>query len=901
MKTQISRHSHQPGKRYSGVYQQQGRMITDADWNELTEIVKTRLDDALADVVASGVPRDRRIEIKKRDNDLRIVPGHLYAEGVKAEVVPAADVELEAQEQQTGKMTFDYTEQADFPDPPKLAKDGKYVVYADVWERPVVSLEDPALRDPALHGADTTTRTQTMAQVKCADKLPADNAAIGNAELSLSLLAEREEQDSDDPCAKEIPVEQRTGNYLFRVEVHDIGEKDEKGDLTLTLKWSSENGAEQHQVLKDSDLQALPTEFTTGDWVYELYDETCEKHLGVHLPLTQFKPTRGKLSSGFPTETEGLDHIRRWDGFCVLTAGSDGRWSLDHGKDRGDDLSSSSTQEHGLVTVSGDLKINLEALVLTLTLEGKTFVAGDYWLAPVREADHSSGDKVLDREPPLGIVHHYLELATVDAEGNLDGDGFRRLSFPPLSDLGAQHVSYEASAKCSDLRGTKTVKDALDTLCVRPSGPGPGPGRGCRITVGPGGEIERLERATIEELSKSYGGNLCLCLLPGDHQLPQDLSVDSDLATHLGIEGCGAASRLILSGKNLAFKKVTTVRLRDLSIQALTGGQLIFDGCDEVRLESLSVTGRSDKGGLVEIRRTKQLHMATSSVQLTGLDHMKIIAEILKGSPAGVLFRIQDLDEGKFKEKVPSTAAAWHQKFHGKPAAEDFLDKARRRLHDSWHKQDSWLSSAQKKNIEDLIAPLGTPVVRSDHAEKMLWAIWLEAQEVKPPGTAVTLAACEGVTVLDSGLFGLVSLYGQPQSKQLTVEELGAIPENLGFAASGRLCLSRNVISQLVVGEEMVKEQLRKLKKSGNQTIDGAYRAAFLTDNVFLSGVLQLVAMDVKMSSNDFQKVRPDDLAFVVAKTAIYVGNQDTEPDHVLYDVASRSLTESNLMTIAKP
>ncbi len=35
MKTEISRDSHQPKKRYSGVYQQQGRMLTDADWNNL--------------------------------------------------------------------------------------------------------------------------------------------------------------------------------------------------------------------------------------------------------------------------------------------------------------------------------------------------------------------------------------------------------------------------------------------------------------------------------------------------------------------------------------------------------------------------------------------------------------------------------------------------------------------------------------------------------------------------------------------------------------------------------------------------------------------------------------------------------------------------------------------------
>ena len=35
MKTQISRDTHRPAKRYSGVYQQQGRMITDSSATRL--------------------------------------------------------------------------------------------------------------------------------------------------------------------------------------------------------------------------------------------------------------------------------------------------------------------------------------------------------------------------------------------------------------------------------------------------------------------------------------------------------------------------------------------------------------------------------------------------------------------------------------------------------------------------------------------------------------------------------------------------------------------------------------------------------------------------------------------------------------------------------------------------
>ena len=40
MKAQISRARQRRGKRYTRVSQQQGRMITDADWNELVERLK---------------------------------------------------------------------------------------------------------------------------------------------------------------------------------------------------------------------------------------------------------------------------------------------------------------------------------------------------------------------------------------------------------------------------------------------------------------------------------------------------------------------------------------------------------------------------------------------------------------------------------------------------------------------------------------------------------------------------------------------------------------------------------------------------------------------------------------------------------------------------------------------
>ena len=220
MKTEISRDSHQPDKRYSGVYQQQGRMLTDADWNELVEILKHHLNNALKDVVGNkqgsigGTPRHRGLKIHKDSaaDPLTIQPGHIYIEGIAA-YVPGVENIL-------------YADQLDFPSP-LIMPANNYVVYADVWERTVTQLMDGHLLDKGLHGADTCTRKQMMAQIKwCSNAIDSEKSATnpdkGSTELSVMLLEKVTQPDPCDPCANAVDVESNIGNYLFRVEIHDV-------------------------------------------------------------------------------------------------------------------------------------------------------------------------------------------------------------------------------------------------------------------------------------------------------------------------------------------------------------------------------------------------------------------------------------------------------------------------------------------------------------------------------------------------------------------------------------------------------------------------------------------------------------------------------------------------------
>lgn len=496
MKTEISNHGFRPERQYSGVYQQQRRMITDRDWNELTDILKARLDTALQRSLADGAPRLDGLLAMTENSDGSITSklhenGWVVADGIFAQLRSADP-----------KNPFGYLNQADFRNPPALLS--PHFLYVDVWDRTVVSLEDPELLDPGLHGADTCFRSRTMAQLKicaapassqkpeCCDE--ALNPRIGNAGLGIKLRQDTVSPDPCDPCAGKVELESSVGNYLFRLEVHDVVmDKAQRTLNRLVLKWSSENAAEQHLIDRDT---AIPPGFNIGDYVYEYYNDDTERALGVHLVNAADVPPRGKLQKDFSVTPPAADHtyVRRWDGYCVLTRNNDGSWGLDGadpGVDRGITLTTSgAVEDHGHVAIGSHVTLNLHALSLDLfsldsddksaaVLDTSQFVSGDFWLALVRDRASDPANKIhVLSDQPIGIHHHYLPLGLVDTDGQsiseLSDADIRRLGFPPLTDIRARDVSYNpancpqaAEANISD------VQKALDVLCHQPVPHGP--------------------------------------------------------------------------------------------------------------------------------------------------------------------------------------------------------------------------------------------------------------------------------------------------------------------------------------------------------------------------------------------------------------------------------------------
>jgi len=873
MKTQISRDSFKSDKRYSGVYLQQGRMITDADWNEETEISRRRLDDALADTVTSGVPRDNGLKLEAvAGQPLRVRRGRVYASGAGALV--------------TGTLAdpaqpFGLNQQADLPLPDGVTPPATgYRLYVDVWERAVTSLEDPEqLRDAAFHGADTAARTQTMAQLKWCNptvdpESPAVNPRMGDAKLTLTLRSQLAGLDPCDPCAREITIPPRVGNYLFRLEVHAV-EGGPKNPTRVVLKWSSENGAEAHAVGTE------PADFKGSDWVYEYFTTRTEKHLGVHL-AGGITPLAGELVEGFPAAAPtGFPFVRRWDGYCSLRRQGN-QWSLQDGRERGVDLSTGSAADaDGHVAFGNNgLGAQLSTLTLDLGLSSQTsFVAGDYWLAPVRESVDEPGDVVLDDAPPAGIRHSYLLLATIDATGVVvapDTNRQQRLDFPSLTTLAARDVDYTANCPSGLFDATHdTVQKALDRICginavhVGFNKPcdtsiykGVDPASintvakalallcdvraeqisykndpacttlagattvqqaldllcmhesagGCRTTIGEGGDFRTLKEAVDAFLARGETA-LCFCLLPGEHLVDKDilLAPVPGKLLHFSLEGCGPASLLRLNAE-LSIAGYVSARLSDLAMAI--GADVTFraGGGEEVVIEGCRITiAEHDATPPIQVSGSRLVRLAGNDVVATRAGQLKTGRDIFGTDPVLKAFFSETIADKDVGVEAGKAATA----IAGMTAAQ------RKKMSTALEKavQERETAPAERKlgrgqaeglrNVAKLL-PSGSQTLAAGLEREL---IGLRATLLSSEASLAIVLLAEGghADVTGNRIVGELSLYGKPGEVELTVDQLNLLRKRL---ASGAVVLQSREESLL-----LERNQLSRLRVAGELII----------------------------------------------------------------------------------
>jgi len=192
MKADLTRLTFDPAKHYRAVHQQQGRVQLDSDWNEQLDITAHRVETETVDVIgtcgaplhadgfrlvanAAGLSPDEAARAGNTPlpalgaGDLLITAGRFYAGGVLAENDRITPVSA----------------QPDLPSVDNFAKlgatplfplktPGTFLAYLDLWPRHRTAIDDPSMREVALGGPDTATRTKNAWQVKF---LPAPDGA----------------------------------------------------------------------------------------------------------------------------------------------------------------------------------------------------------------------------------------------------------------------------------------------------------------------------------------------------------------------------------------------------------------------------------------------------------------------------------------------------------------------------------------------------------------------------------------------------------------------------------------------------------------------------------------------------------------------------------------------------
>ncbi len=339
------------------------------------------------------------------------------------------------------------------------------IAYLHVWEQHVTALDDALIREKALGGPDTATRTKTVWQVEllplnidenaqfdCQTSFPEWDALVAPSSGTMKARTEPA-ADPKDPCL--LPPSagyRRLENQLYRVEVQKGGTRD-----VATFKWSRENGSVQTTVEKVDGATITVADigkdevlgFKGGDWVELVTDETELKGAPRALALIDtIKPDLREITlDTSAADLDGTPHVklRRWDQKGA-TATADGV-----------------AMAAGWIDLEGGIQVEFS--------EG-IYRAGDYWLIPARTATGEIewppfGVPNADpqAQPPRGLRHHYCRLATLKFDEAVTVRDDCRDFFPPLTDICAEDVCFDNEV--CQMPGVLTVQDAIENLCAR--------------------------------------------------------------------------------------------------------------------------------------------------------------------------------------------------------------------------------------------------------------------------------------------------------------------------------------------------------------------------------------------------------------------------------------------------
>lgn len=528
MKGDFTRLTFRQERHYGSVRLQQGRVLLDADWNEEHDILAHRIETETRDVVglcgaplhapgfhlvtsaAQLTPEEQALagNASPPAGPLLVSAGRCYVDGILAENERIVSINAQPDLLPASAPLVKLDDGTTVAFPPPV---GTYFAYLDVWHRHVTALEDELLRERALGGPDTATRTKTVWQVKlvqvpagasCSSKPSQWTTLVGAAPGTLQARTVTPPPPPN-PCSlSPSGGYRRLENQLYRVEIHSV---DNAGNATW--KWSRDNGAIVARWLgmgaTTSDLKVTSVgrdeteRFAPNDWV-ELIDDERELQ-GLPGIMVQMESAAGDILkikpatavpagpitfAGFVTNPK----VRRWGpgGVQAVTPGT-------------------------FVEVEGGVQVRFAAGALR---------TGDYWTIPARTAVSDIEWPFTTPQRPFGIRHHYclLGVVVVASGGALQVTDCRKI-FPPLTELPAgadlkKHNRYlhgwgvvcGLQVHCGGAtRETVQVEKGYAIACD-----------GTDIFVDSPQQLPIVERAAAAQLIDANGnGKVCITLAPG--------------------------------------------------------------------------------------------------------------------------------------------------------------------------------------------------------------------------------------------------------------------------------------------------------------------------------------------------------------------------------------------------
>ena len=538
---------------YCGVLMQQGRLHTDADWNEAGQVQTSRTEHALRDIVGRcGTPQaGSGFQISAAVGGFGIAPGRFYLDGAMVEN-PAATT---------------YLAQGGLVAVPPLAdqapEDSPVLVYLQATQIHVTAQLDSRLADPALGGVDTATRLQAawrvavqpitltdaeraalIDQARCGGlpAIPGWEASTGGM-VAGTIPAGVLPPDSD--CL--IPPEAgylSQENQLYRVQIV------RGGSLAVArFVWSRENASVEAVLAHNADgdfiLQGNRDDaalgFVSGGWV-EVFD-AADQFFGRTGPLTQIT-----LTDGIATFVPGIGN------FADLVRPRVRRW------------------DHGGISALG-LPVAVAPTALERGIEVRfangTYADGDFW---VFEARAATGNIVwppfpmADPNQPIpsmgwGGRRAPLALARRTGAGLTEITDIRG-AFPTLNCLQATDIGFDNATCALD---AANVQEALEALCRRTSA------GLCSFVAGTVAEL----RDGVANLAP--GQSVRICLKGASFPLASPLELTG--LGHVIVEGTGPHTIISVADAEVAllFRNCASVRVIDLSINGgPVGTQLPF-------------------------------------------------------------------------------------------------------------------------------------------------------------------------------------------------------------------------------------------------------------------------------------------------------------------------------------